>query len=270
MRARRYLYIVPIVPGLIALLIWAYTLSAAGGDYGALSRAFSLERIALIVVFSSVASASVIEIIKRVTPIRGGFQLGAVVDWLGGAAAEELQRHLTARGGMGRRRRFAPFDVPVEQLSARVGYVLTDVASSPWKAPVLALRLADPSDAGKSALLRFIRDSQLAASVGDDEEYGPLVPEVRQAWREESGDFELTAQARLDAFQLETTRAWRRYLTWLSIAVSAFVGALVSFILIADWLTLGLTLGLCATIGAFLSWLVRDITAGVERWRMHA
>jgi len=99
---------------------------------------------------------------------------------------------------------------------------------------------------------------------------GDELDELLQDWSNLSGDVGSPVQTQLDGFQLATARAWRRYLTWYSIAVASLVGAAVSFLLRADWLSLSLALALCATIGAFLSWLVRDITAGIERWRNRA
>lgn len=263
------LYLLPIVPGAASIVIWA--VAAAGGDYGALSGPFSLQTTAVIVAFSAVTAASVIEITKRVTAIRGVFQRGAAAEWLGDDASVELEHQLTARGRTGTRHRFTPFDVPIEQLSARIGFVLTDVASFPWKAPKLALSLTDHGDARRASLLKwFIEDAKLGASEAEEEDHRRFLMDVLESWRESSGEFESSIQAKLDAFQLEATRAWRRYLTWISIGLAVLVGAIVSYILMADGLTMALTIGLCGTIGAFISWLVRDITAGVERWRAHA
>ncbi|MER7447544.1 hypothetical protein [Microbacterium sp. NPDC097977] len=271
MKAHYFLYVVPIVPASIVVAIW---LSSYTEPYRIQSHGFSLELIATIVVFAAVAAAAVIEIIKRVTPIRGSFQLAAISEWLGDPATQQVQRQLAARvdGVPVKRRRLAPFDVPIEQLSARIGYVISDVATSPVKAPLLALRLLVGEDVPRASLLERLfalraGEQVLSNRDLDDDERRYFISTLTEEWNENSGDFEMAAQAKLDGFQLEATRRWRRYVSWLSIAISALVGATVSYSLLANSLSLMLAVGLCATIGAFLSWLVRDITAGVERWR---
>lgn len=278
-------YVVPLALGLLAL---AFPISATeDSDYQALARGMSLGTLAWVVLFAALASAALIEITKRILPIRGAFQLISIADWINGRAMDELVILLNpaVHGGGWHKRfaRLATFDVPVEQLSARLGYVFDDIARNPAKAPELARSLYARGDPARTILLDLIARAKTEGEHGtaldadgpwfvtrrqrDDRE---ALDEFLRDWSNLAGDVGSSVQTQLDGFQLATARAWRRYLTWYSIAVASLVGAVVSFLLRADGPSLSLALALCATIGTFLSWLVRDLTAGIERWRNRA
>ncbi|KEP72899.1 hypothetical protein HR12_39250 [Microbacterium sp. SUBG005] len=168
-------------------------------------------------------------------------------------------------------------DLPLEQLSARISSCLSRSVLRPLGSPRLVselFRQGAPDDDYRRELLAILRwyarhphsprDERLGSESSKNAER--VFPrDFGQMWENVQGDVEIYAQDQLDAFQLRVGHEWRRTVSWWSVfAASASGLALAAAISPASVLPVALV---SPFVGAFVSWVTRDITAVVERAR---
>lgn len=185
------------------------------------------------------------------------------------------------------------FDQPIERLAAQVADVLDLVLRRPDEYPYLyyamvgadeALGVAisekpiDPTEAalGNPTVETFFpKGWKWSASSGAED--AESTQRALRNWIRTGGAIEdraarevidlarSRAQRSVDLFQIALTKSWRRALTSTTLIVSGILG-------------IGLALGFpgpgatvftisAMFVGAFFSWVIRDISAGLERWR---
>ncbi len=212
----------------------------------------------------ALAAMALIQIARRLLPLRGWFHQEEVERWLGsGPAIDILEARLTGR------RSLAAFDLPIEQLSAQLSsigdHVLEEVVASP-----------PPANERNDAV-------ELLDRMSDGEWSRPRPPSV-----EDSKEWDTTRRTRvayaiqrhLDLLQIEAGSRWRRRLL-----VAAIYACGVLFVVAAAVLGAGTfiepwndgvfakafswTLGtlLVALLGGYMATIARDVVAIIEKLR---
>ncbi|WP_217181079.1 hypothetical protein [Streptomyces sp. AC495_CC817] len=225
-------------------------------------------------------ACATIEVAKRLFSARGVFFRESIRIWLGDAAFDEVAAQLrmgsVRRGPSSMHAAAADFDVPLEQLMARVAVVLERAVDRPLAYRGLSKRLLfavdDVRDQRFDALREALQvrdnlrltdsdvDPRRARSQADDA--------VVVLWPEVEREVALHAQEELNGFQLAVARRWRMSVTLWSLALAGVASLLIAlFIAPGVVLVAGLT---APFVGGFLSWVLRDVSAGVERWRDRA
>ena len=214
---------------------------------------------------------STIEVIKRLTGIRGIYQLRQTMNWLEGRARDRPGRGaripiglatrenlpaffelLDAMGVRGIAERNRVFNLPTEQLSAQINAAADGALVAPDRYPAFMAALLGP----KSDLLDAFK-SQAAN------------PPQRSSPEDEQASFLVAARARsaVDHLQIKLAERWRSYLQgasmWIAgawgIALTNAAGSSLSGQ--PRYIAAGLLLG-----GPF-AWIARDLTAVIERSR---
>lgn len=173
------------------------------------------------------------------------------------------------------------FDLPLEQFTAQLSQAADRAVGDPDSYPALARSVAPRYIA---ALRHAQAEEKLAAhklpNERDHERWDRLHPVqdppfakgssqtldgaramVRQVRAEADG----LAQRRVDSFQISTGRVWRRLITLATIASCAVIGSILCFLTVGEGY--GAILLLSSTVSPILAWFVRDVWAGIERWR---
>jgi hypothetical protein len=230
-----------------------------------------VQRIALIVVLGGFASAAAIETVKRLVPVRGVFHGALVKRWIGDTAWKDLSALLLVQNlkaassarkrtrnsdGLRRTGLLSVFDLPLEQLSARIASAFGRATDEPEEYRYLFLRLA----AADSRLSRQAIEFSMGRFAPDiDDGFGEWSLEISPAV---SGH----AQEELDGFQLQTAHQWRRNLAWWSVALSSLFSAVLG-LTTDDHLSMLIIAITAPFVGGFTSWVIRDLAASVENWR---
>ncbi|MGW9587786.1 hypothetical protein [Microbacterium sp. NPDC055455] len=241
--------------------------------------------LSLVVLASGVIACAAIESIRRVFPVRGAFQHAAVTAWL-----ERLMRDGRARKtdetGKAEAKHYLPKRA-TEQLYEALGFI--EPAAPGWHrwpffgtlerwsrdfehrsavselfdAPIEQLT-AQLAQAAERALANAQSFPDLAAAlVGDAADQQRRGSTVRR----DTGvavDIDLVQQ-RLDLLQIVTARRWRKALTVSSLLIAGFVGWIIA-VFVSPGATV-LVAGIALVGGGFVSWVVRDLSAGIARWR---
>ncbi|GAA3167579.1 hypothetical protein GCM10010531_20430 [Blastococcus jejuensis] len=198
---------------------------------------------------SAITTYALVELAKRLLLLRARYQRAAVRRWLieragsaggdpheGWRAWEDLEVRL-GRPSYSSRSRGLPelYNAPAGILTAQIAAAVEEpLAHSGLHSPLVRVLAADPDD------LKFGGDERI----------------VRQR-----------ARASLDQLQLELSAAWRRGLQTAVVVTAGLMAFLLSIVVADD---LPETLLLCAVgmvLGGPLAWLMRDVTATVERLR---
>ena len=237
-----------------------------------------LEKAAFQILLFSVAvgviAMAVLEVLKRLTPVRALYHLRALSHYLGDGPAEFLSE-ITSHG----RHRIATFDLPLEQLTAQLSAVLDQITSSVIALPVVW----DP--VGESGTLKQIpsplierRLQLINAVVGRQFFVSPSstpsgnnppakLSENIDLQHEMEAVLRATLDSGLDNLQLSIGSGWKR-----TIRMSAAVIAAISALTVSVLYNVSVTVLLVSAVGAFIlggffAWLSRDLVAVVERWR---
>lgn len=246
----------------VALYVW--NLFAMGFGDSAARPADLLDLLAIAAV-SGLCSCATLEAAKRLLRLRGLYQHRQIRLWLASAAGNhavgkaaimellkytgvltqaEFQRFLVH----GRPSRSAGtlleglllFDLPVEQLTAQISDALEAALQNPAKYPALYASMVDKS----------IRPDRLTSDTKTDRGLEALVQ----------------GRLSIDRLQISVGNRWRRYISGAALGLSGLVG--LNF-----WQATGapgdvIVASLVVTFaGGFISWFLRDLAAGIERWR---
>ncbi len=209
------------------------------------------------------AAMSLLQIGRRLFPMRGSFHKELTVEWLGDAAVAELYT------AVGAERIRNMFDLPSELLTGQLGAIADQVMEKQGRSeqPTLLIRRMAAEEEN-------VVQPPAASSEQD--------PRVRAA---------MAIQRNLDQFQISTSALWRRYLLMTSILLSmtlflfglrlfdggSFIPGLTSIPQHGPALTarqysenfslLCLATVLTALFGGFLGSIARDLVAIVEKLR---
>lgn len=159
--------------------------------------------------------------------------------------------------------RYEFLDMPIEQLAAVLASVGEQVLLGTDRYPALervyvGARLAD-------ALAGADRRTEPRTS-------GPGRWRIREPRGDAEGASD-TARARaavrldrtVEAFQVVVGERWRRSIQWISLVIAASLGYVLAHVLTPEHISVAILISL--TVGAFLSWIMRDLAAGIARWR---
>jgi hypothetical protein len=223
-----------------------------------------------------IIAMAVLEVLKRLTPIRALYHLWTLSNHLGRGPAEFLG-DVVSHG----RRRTAPFDLPIEQLTAQLGAALDQITSSVITLPIvwdpvnesgLFSEVPSPLTQSRFDLINavagrpfFVFHSSPSTPSGD----GPSTTSKDGAdpQRDMEGVLRAALDSGLDNLQLSIGSGWKR-LVRLSAAIISAIAALTVSVLN----NVSVTAMLVSVVGAFIlggffAWLSRDIVAVLERWR---
>jgi len=160
---------------------------------------------------------------------------------LGGFAQHEL-RHV--------------FDLPIEQLSAQIGFAADLGLTRPQSNAELLLALMGPdrlSDIDSLLPPQRIVDGRVIRTHSDnDTAYANVAQGVR---------------AGIDLMQISLGQRWKRGVRSSAVVVSGVIGVVAVFFVRISWPTRGLFALAALVLGSFFAWLTRDLTAIVERVR---
>lgn len=127
------------------------------------------------------------------------------------------------------------FDLPIEQLTAQVAEAADKALENPKKYPALTFVL-----------------------LGDSFEPGSKQEPVAAADN---------IRRHLDLFQISIGQRWRRYISASALALSGLVSLAITATSPDYSSGFFITSVGAVFIGGFISWVIRDIAAGIERWR---
>jgi hypothetical protein len=253
-----------------------------------------------------VASAAAIQLAKQLFRVRSRFQQRWVMDWIGERcaieplwadwlkthptteshsstdpdaapvlvspsslaasqsklAAEELEEALL--GGYAHRTLRDVFDLPIEQLCAQISSAANLAITEPDRNAELLLGLTGPTGLKDIDLLapgKKTADGRIEVVDGrimrtSNEEDNNAYPTVAQGVR-----------TGIDVMQISVGQRWRRRVQGSAVLISGILGVAGVFFARVTWPTRGLFILAALVFGGFFAWLVRDLTAIVERIR---
>lgn len=258
--------------------------------------------IAAIALVSAATAAGAIEVAKRVFLVRGIYHRRAMRRWLGSGldvdavydAVESGERELPSRrqetdmvgeaiqdflrlvgiGGQFSDRLGGPprlairefrrsaelelFDLPISQFAAQ----LADAADRAVGAPAQHFELSAGVAMGRQReLLRLQRDFGLDGSLRNRRSIKDEPTELRAVRAEVFS----IAQKRVQAFQISTSRGWRRIVSFATVLACSATSLLLAMALLPQ--AVGLALILSIVLCPPIAWFLRDVAAVVERWR---
>lgn len=243
-----------------------------------------------------VASAATIQVAKQLLGVRSRFQRRWVMDWIGDRCAIEplwadwLERHrqliersaspsddpvvspqvladsqrslATAEleaallGGFGQRELRDVFDLPIEQLCAQIGSAADLAITRPDVNAELLLALMGPdrlADIDSLAPPDKVQDGRIRRGHRDDDNAYGLVAQG--------------ARTGIDLMQISLGQRWRRGVRSSAVVISGIIGAVGVFFVQITWPTRALFILAALILGGFFAWLVRDLSAIIERAR---
>jgi hypothetical protein len=246
-----------------------------------------------------VASAAAIQLAKQLFRVRSRFQRRWVMDWIGERcaieplwadwlerhraiertlsappdaapvlasalaasqrklAAEELQEALL--GGRTKRALRDVFDLPIEQLCAQISSAADLAIAEPDRNAELLLGLMGPTglkDIDSLAPPRRIVDGRIERIEPARSKKADAYPPVAQGVR-----------TGIDVMQISVGQRWRRGVQSSAVLISGILGVIGVFFARVTWPTRGLFILAALVFGGFFAWLVRDLTAIIERIR---
>lgn len=131
-------------------------------------------------------------------------------------------------------------NAPTEQLAAQLSDVGEVVLFAPAK--------------HRSLALAFVADAELVDTLSNTK-----VPEPDMAVANAA------LQRGIEAFQIIVAQRWRRSMQLSAVLLAGVAG--FGLVMLVPELPLPPVVLLSLVMGGFLSWVVRDITAGIARWR---
>ncbi len=245
-----------------------------------------------------VASAAVIQLAKQLFRVRSRFQQRWVMDWIGDRCAIEplwadwLEQHPKIEGNssaspdaaptsvaasslaasqrklaeeelqealLGGRAEYAlrdVFDLPIEQLCAQISSAADLAITEPERNAELLLGLTGPTglkDIDQLAPAKRIVDGRIEREPSKEK---PAYPQVAQGVR-----------TGIDVMQISVGQRWRRGVQGSAVLISGILGVIGVFFARVAWPTRGLFILAALVFGGFFAWLIRDLTAIVERIR---
>jgi hypothetical protein len=268
-----------------------------------------------VIVLSGLTATAAIEVAKRLTWARGRFHLRLVMDWvsrrasgavsdikLPGAAGSGSEETSTPRDRARARFLEAPgqaavdemlvslrsgdqsdaelFDIPSEQLAARISRLVEAAVRDPGTSPGIYAAFAGADPALLTALAPEPRHdapgegSASQAKRRSDADLLDYPAESHQAWKWLHAQPTLAQQlevahrrasSAVDQLQTTISRRWSTRLTLAAIVLSGATGGLLSFTLVPS-VAAPLIL-LSVFVGGLVSWTARDVGAGIARWR---
>jgi hypothetical protein len=179
-------------------------------------------------------------------------------------AAEELEEALL--GGRAPRALRDVFDLPIEQLSAQISSAADLAITRPHRNAELLLGLTGPTglkDIDRLAPAQKIIDGRI-------ERIERTRNEDEQIRNEDDGAYTRVAQgvrAGIDVMQISVGQRWRRGVQGSAVLICGILGVIGVFFARVTWPTRGLFILAALVFGGFFAWLVRDLTAIIERIR---
>jgi hypothetical protein len=172
-------------------------------------------------------------------------------------AAEELEEALL--GGRAKRALRDVFDLPIEQLCAQISSAADLAITEPDRNAELLLGLMGPTGLTHIDSLappQRIVDGRIERKEPAHSEkadaYSPVAQGVRTG---------------IDVMQISVGQRWRRGVQGSAVLISGILGVIGVFFARVTWPTRGLFILAALVFGGFFAWLVRDLTAIVERIR---
>lgn len=159
------------------------------------------------------------------------------------------------------RQRLTFFNIPIEQLAAQI----SDVGDEVVLYPTRYRQLADALVGDARLVSKLIREEPGKKTVNPDGG-SEDIPPVTRTFAEAREHANASLQRGVESFQILVSQRWRRGMYLASVTLSFLFGAGLSLVILGpESAAVGALLSL--TLGGFLSWVVRDIAAGIERWR---
>lgn len=255
----------------------------------------SVAELTFVVLASAVGACALIEILKRVFELRGRYHRDSISDWLGAyngperktadkfdtplgersrltlMAVEEFERAAglpnRTDGRAAARASRAFYDSPLEQLSAQIATAIEKAIQDPRRFSVLVERLAPgylssviSYDMKRSEYTREEDDRRVNVLENDRilDEYEVEQARIIRVASE-------TAQQQVDIFQIATGSDWRRSISTWALFIAGLIGGLLGALLLSGSILVATSVSII--LGGFLSWVVRDFSAAVARWR---
>ncbi|MCX5061399.1 hypothetical protein OOK12_31050 [Streptomyces sp. NBC_00452] len=203
------------------------------------------------------ACAATIEVAKRIFRLRGIYQRRQVNRWMAQRTPEISQKacdDLSALMGGTDRSTYAT-DLPIEQLVAQISTAVDIALTRPSRYRFLLACLA-----GDKNLSKLLNDG--GGSPTDDE--GAADGEGATAAM--SVYYMQRVQAGVDQLQVSVGERWRHYVQATAVWVSGAYGVALSSAG-SSWDARPRYIIAALIIGGPLAWILRDITAVIERWR---
>jgi hypothetical protein len=246
----------------------------------------------------ALVSFAVLEIAKRLLPLRQGIQERYLLQWWfirtwavlvpPAESWQELIEALDVQPSAS-----SVFGLPIQLLSAQISNAADIALTEPWRYPLLyhtltrsaedvrrLRKLAEsqrPGDSPASEDPSDIDDEVLVRTAGQWEaaRAGEMTSITVQGleylgYTVSSGDsrsFQASQRARatLDSLQVVVGERWRRSVQAASVLIAGLAGLLIQ--LTQPSPSRWLYIMAAALIGGPLAWTIRDITAVIERWR---
>ncbi|WP_146956100.1 hypothetical protein [Glutamicibacter soli] len=233
--------------------------------------------VVLISVFSGLFATSLIELIKRLSSVRGRFHRNELRRWLGdrgqfalGSIIEssspyvrrgdlESVMHSSTKSTRTSGHALSMYDLPLELLAAQLSQSLTHAISDPFKYRYLIYALLEQEDLDEllTAKKEFDRFEANQRNRGDSFEIAK--------WERTLSRINQQVQDQLDVFQLRAGHYWRKTISGWSVAASSASAAILAVTTFPSAL---LSVAVISpVVGAFVSWVARDLTAAIERMR---
>jgi hypothetical protein len=290
----RILVILSAMLAFFAALIAAYLLLSAvlvkrqaAFDFAKLEK--SAIQILLFGIAVGVTAMAIIEVLKRLLPIRAVYHIALLSKNLGRESFDFLAEAIS-----GNRRRAIFFDLPIEQLSAQIGVVLDQIVAAIEVMPIVWDPLTERGFVGEHSISMKHRLELVNAVVGRPffvlQQQEPLATPsgANEVPATPSGANEVPAtpsevnaelrrdmetalrsalDSRLDTLQLSVASGWKRVVRLSAALVSAASALALSVLSGVNYQVLLVALLAAFVVGGFFSWLSRDLVALVERWR---
>jgi hypothetical protein len=219
-------------------------------------------------VFCGLASMATVEVAKRLTGLRGLYQERQVRLWLteratGGdptALSEQLDSVLgltRAAAGYPAKRR-ALYNLPVGQLVAQIGIAAERVLSNPASDRRLVSALIGEAAMPPSPPTPPTANAPDTAKASIQEDTAAR-ERARRAYESQ------LLRTALDQLQISVSGRWRTWVQWTAVALSGAYGIALGYLMNLA----GRSVYVLAAIfiGGFFSWLAKDVSGGLERWR---
>jgi hypothetical protein len=151
------------------------------------------------------------------------------------------------------------FDSPIEQLAAQIAKAVDDAVTEPSGERWLAIRTGVSDASTQAGLLYSATFLRVLGSLASADEETKLTVLVHQVASREY------AQQQVDLLQISVGADWRRLISWLSVVISGVVGTTLALLVQPGQAVTASVI--CILVGGFLSWVIRDVAAGIEKWR---
>ena len=230
----------------IAALAWL----ANQPELSVLEQLESASRIAiglLVLSFAvGVGGMAVVQVWKNIGRARGSFHMERLEK-----LASELCDNVSVE------RDTASFDFPLEQLMAQLATEVEQALLHPLKSESLLTQVGGESAKAALSILKKLQENKDNNTSHDNNpDYIEALTLLRQA-----------AEQGLDNLQNTIGNEWRFRVRLLAMIVAGLIG--IAVLLLSDTgPAVKISVAITTVVwGGFFAWLVRDIAAGIERWR---